>query len=247
MRILTTLTILALLTISQAYAQNIKPSPYIEAGIPAVTREWSGADYAQTFRVLSAGSVTLPRFSDRNGAMLLGRITSTDNFSFYQNRSLPIQSRLQDYLTLHKSVNSLAKLYFANPVSDMTSSSLEISSLLAFLLRTSAVGLNLVDEFIPTIPKDNKYANRMNGLKTLKSGLTTVFAGAEVSLTEKNGFSSKDRSHLLEAMAATLPTLKRAFAPDYRLELQQKLRTDREKFINPNDALLIDAMVRELD
>lgn len=119
--------------------------------------------------------------------------------------------------------------------------------MLAFLLRTSAVGLDLTDEFLPTIPKDDKYATRMDGLKTVKSGLTTVFVGAEVSLTESNGFSSKDRSLLLEAMAATLPTLKRAFAPDYRVELQQKLRTDRAKFTDSNDVLRLDAMVRELD
>ena len=143
MRIFTILTVLALLTIPLAYAQDARPSPYVAAGIPAVTREWTGADYAQTFRVLSAGSVTLPRFSDRHGAILLGRITSTDNFSFHRYRSLPIQSRLQDYLALQQSVNSLGKLYFVKSVSDTASSRPELASLLAFLVRTSAVGLDL--------------------------------------------------------------------------------------------------------
>lgn len=247
MRLPTILTVLALLATPLAYAQDARSPPYVAAGIPGVTREWTGADYTQTFRVLSAGSVTLPRFSDRHGAILLGRITSTDNFSFHRNRSLPIQSRLQDYLALQQSVSSLAKLYFPKSASDTASSRPELASLLAFLLRTSAVGQDLSDEFLPTIPKDDKYTTRMDGLKTMKSGLTTVFVGAEVSLTESNGFSPKDRSLLLEAMAATLPTLKRAFAPDYRVELQQKLRTDRAKFTDSNDVLRIDAMVRELD
>ncbi len=246
MRTPSILTVLALLTTPLACAQDATLSPYTAAGIPAVTREWTGADYTQAFRVLSAGSVTLPRFSDRHGTVLLDRITSTDNFSFHRNRSLPIQSRLHDHVALLQSVNSLLKLYSVKSVTDTASSKPELASLLAFLLRVSAVGLDLTDEFLPTIPRDDKYATRIDGLKTMKSGLTTMFVGAEVSLTERNGFSPKDRSLLLEAMAATLPTVKRAFASDYKVELQQKLKTDRAKFTGSNDVLRIDAMIREL-
>ena len=239
--------VLALFAAASASAQVAKPASYLDAGIPAVTREWRGADYARTVQILSAGSIPLPLFSDPQGAALLHRLTATENFSFYRNRSLPIQVRLEDYFAFHQNVNSLVKLYYANLVRGAYSSTAEIASLLAYLLRISAIGLDLTDEFLPTIPNDDRYAARMEGLRTMKSGLTTMFVGAEVTLTENNGFSPHDRSTLLEAMAATLPTIKKVFTSDYRVELRRKLEADRSKFSGAEDVRRIDTMVRELN
>ncbi|MCL2012065.1 MAG: hypothetical protein FWG75_04675 [Cystobacterineae bacterium] len=245
------LTFFAFITLPLAYAQNPKPSPYVEAGIPAPSRQWTGADFAQTFQILSSGSIALPRYSDRHGATLLRRMTAIENFSFYKSQSLPIQLRMQDYSVLMQSVSSLMKLYVAHSLKETASANPEMVSLMAFTLRACVVGLELTDEFLPTIPKDDKYATRMEGLKKMNSGITIVFVSAEASLSETNSFSSKDRALILETMAATLPTLKRAFAPDYKLELQQKLRKHRAEWVTAmsrkKELLHIDAMLHELE
>ncbi len=238
---------LAVLFASCAMAQDAPPSPYVAAGVPAPSREWSGADYARTLQVLSAGSVPLPRFADPHGAALLRRIAALDNFAFHRNKSLPLNARLTDFLTLYRSVNDINKLYLAKTVNDAATDRPELSSLLAFLLRSTAVGLDLVEELLPTLPKDETYGERMKGLQQVRSGLTTMFVGAEMSLGEGDFFSSRDRSAILEAMAATIPSAKRFMAPDVRRELQRKLKADRARFNNANDVRHLDTLDRELN
>jgi hypothetical protein len=240
------LAVAILFVMQSTLAQDVTASPFTKAGIPSVTRNWTGTDYKQTVSVLSLGTVPLPVFSDTQGAALLRRITATENFSFYRNRTLPLQTRITDYFSLQDGVASLAKLYFARPTNSTNSSTAEIASLLSYLLRSSNLGLELVEEFLPAVSKDDKYAGRMEGLKKMKSGLTSVFVGAEQTLTEQNGFSSSDRSRILEAMAETLPTMKKAFTQDYKVELRQKLQADRAKFSDKADVLRIDSMLNEL-
>ena len=220
-------------------------SLYLEAGIPAPSREWTGGDYERTLQVLSVGKVALPRFSDRHGEAILTRLTSTENFSFHRNRTLPLQARLEDFSKLYQNASSLGKLYFAAATKDARLGK-EVAHLVAFLLHTSEVGVELLDEFLPTIPRDDKYAVRMDGLKRYQSGLTIIFVGAEITLAERNNFSADDRSVVLEAMAQTLPRIKIAFLPDYRVELARKLEADKARFTRLEDIRLIDMMVREL-
>ena len=216
----------------------------LEAGIPAVDREWLGVDYVRTAQILSSGKVALPRFSDKDESALLYHLISTNNFRFAQNRSLPLESRMEDLLNLQGAVNTVLKLYMSEmnqgkPVSK------EAAHILGFLLRTCEVVLGLVEEFLPKIPKDEKYGVRMDGLKKMKSGLTTVFAGAELTLSETNIYSADDRSVVLGAMADTLPRIKDQFSDSYRIELRGKLKKHRTMF-RAGDRKKIEGMVVEL-
>jgi len=230
-----------------AHAQEEKTNSFLEAGIPAASREWLGSDYALTFQILSSGKVALPRFSEKDGAALLRRITSTENFSLQKNQTIPLQVRLGDYTNLLQGAGSLFKLYYSTSIEKKQNLNTELSNLLAFMLHVSAQGIDLVEEFIPNIPKDDSYAARMEGVRKMYSGLTTVFVGAEVMLTEKNGLSSSDRSAVLDAMAITLPRNKKAFPQDYRIELRKKLEADRKYFSSPEDIQKIDTMLLELN
>jgi hypothetical protein len=219
-------------------------NPLLEAGIPAPSRSWSGPDYARTNEVLAGGKVALPRYSDPAGAAVLRRLTSTDNFSLHYDKTIALPTRMEDFLELQKGASSLLKLYLDALVKGGDYKT-EIAHLSAFVLHSSALGVDLVDEMLPTIPRDDKYETRMAGLKQMNSGLTTVFVGAEQMLTPRNGFSPEDLSVLLEAMTRTLPRLKKAFPPDYRIELRKKLEADKVRF-KGEDARRIDEMIREL-
>ncbi len=220
-------------------------NPFLEAGIPAASREWAGPDYVRTAEVLGAGKVALPRHSDPEGAALLQRLTSTDNFSLHRNKSIALPVRMEDFLQVQQGANSLLKLYLSATVQG-TDYKPEMARLAAFVLHSSALGVDLVEEMLPTLPRDDKYETRMAGLKQMNSGLTTIFVGAEQMLTPRNGFSAEDLSVLLEAMARTLPRLKHAFPPEYRIELRKKLEADRVRFKADEDIRRIDAMIREL-
>jgi hypothetical protein len=227
-------------------AQNAASNPYLEAGIPASDREWHGADYVRTSEILSAGKAALPRLSDPLGAALLNRLTSTENFSLNRNRALPIEARLGDYLAIQQASSEILNLYLATMLRGEAKVTAEMTQIVAFSLQVSALGIDLLDEFVPKIPKDESYATRMEGLKQMYSGISTQFQGAEVMLGETDVYSQPERSLLLDAMAGALPVLKKAFSQDFRVELRKKLEDDRKLFQSSQDLERLQLMLREL-
>lgn len=220
---------------------------YVEAGIPDASRAWTGGDYERAVQILSEGKIGLPRLTDPQGAALLRRITSTENFAFHHNRDLPVQSRMEDYLKMCHWIAALLKLYGAEPAIAGVGPHQELAALMAFMLHGAALGVDLIDEFLPTVPKDDQYEIRMGGLKQMNSGLTGVFVAAEQTLGDRQTLSADDDlSVLLEAMESTLPRIKKVFPEEVRVELRKKLEADKARFSAPKDLQRLDAMIREL-
>jgi hypothetical protein len=220
-------------------------NPFLRAGIPAADREWRGSDYAAAAKAFGEAKTPLPRLSEREGRRLLERLLSVENFAFSHNKSLPFAPRMEDYLQLQEGANNILKLY-VNQAAKGEVLHKELIRMVAFGLRVAALGVEMTDEFLPTIPKDNKYEIRMDGFRKMRSGMTTMFVGAETSLSEGKIYSQDDLSIMLEAMASTLPTLKSAFTADYRVELSQKLEAHKRDFKQKEDLKRIEQMLTEL-
>jgi hypothetical protein len=238
---------LALGAPAEARAQS-KPQSnrYLEAGIPAVSRAWSGTDYERAVEILSSGKIGLPRFADPQGAALLRRMTSTENFTLQRDKKLPMQTRMEDYLKMYQGSASLLRLYYSEPAIAGVGAHQELAAFLAFLLQGAALGAELTDEFMPAMPKDDQYETRMAGLKQMHTGMTQIFVGAEQALGDRKAFSADDRSVILRAMESTLPRLKTAFPEDVRIELRKKLEEDKTRFTGQEDLQRLSAMIREL-
>jgi hypothetical protein len=237
------LGIVLLFATQLAVAAVAETNPFLEAGIPAATRPWAGPDYERTVEILTAGKVPLPKFSDPEGAALLRRMTSLDNLSLERDQNLPLSARMPDFLQLEQAVGKLLILYGDAKEGDYRS---EMAHITAFVLHSSAQGVDLVEEFMPTLVKDETYAARMAGLKQMNEGMTTIVVSAEQLLAEENGFSEEDLSLLLDAMASSLSRLKKGFPPDVRIELRKKLEADKVRFKKDEDAKRIDRMIGEL-
>jgi hypothetical protein len=218
---------------------------FVEAGVPATDREWTGTDYKLALATLATTKLSLPHFREKDGRAVLERMTAQENFSFHRNKTLPIEARMLDHVNLVQAMSAISKLYYeaANKGQDVHK---EIAAVLAFTLQAAVPGMELVDEFLPTVPRDEKYAVRLDGLKKVKSGLTGMFVGAEASLGETKFYSAQDLSLLLETMAATLPRLKTALSAEYRNELRQKLKAHKLRFEAKGDLQRIDEMLKEL-
>ena len=214
--------------------------------IPATDRVWHGSDYASVYKELASRPDSLPESTDGRGAALLQRITALENLEQYRDKRIPIEGRFGGYVELQKETASITLLYYAASLKKTQDLKAELASLFAFSLHVSAVGVELVDEVIPTFKKDDKYETRLAGVQKMYSGLTTQFVGSEALLTESNGFSMSERSVVLEAMAKTLPTVKNAFSPAYRVELRDRLKSDRSFFSSADDLQRIDMMISEL-
>lgn len=217
----------------------------VEAGVPALGREWSGMDYKQAADVLLSGRVPLPTLADAEGRIFLKRLTSPENFSFTRNKTLPISARLQDFTELMGAPNAILKKYLAAAYKGANLHA-EVALQLAFMLHVAEEGILLADEFLPTIPKDERYEIRLDGLKKMYSGMTTVFVGAEASLGESNFYSHEDLSVLLQAMAEVLPVVQRAFPPDYKIELRKKLEARLSAFPAEQDTANLKKMIVEI-
>jgi hypothetical protein len=230
-----------LLAVPLAAATN----PSLAAGLPATTRPWSGPDYERAAEILGAGKVPLPRLADPRGAALVKRITSLDSLAPQRDKTLPASSRLQEFFQVQGGAAKLMNLY-VGAQTEKGGYQPELARLAAFVLFSSAQGEEIIEEMVPTLPRDDKYATRMAGVKKANEGLTQVFLGAEQMLSEKNGFSAAETSILLEAMARTLPRLKKGFPSEVRIEMRKKLAADKARFKTAADSRRLDGMLAEL-
>lgn len=232
------------LFIAQLSLSAPQSDPFLAAGFPASDREWTGSDYGAVVQAIQTGRAPLPRLSDENARRYLERLTATKNLSLHRNKNVPLNQRMGDFLQIMDKVGTVLKTYLvqANAGQDLHA---EMSRIMAFQLYVAALGVDLMNEFLPTVPKDDKYEVRMRGVKQMYSGLTSVFAGATTSLTETSFYSTNDISGLLRAMQDSLPTLMQAFSPDYMLELQRKL-TEQKSHFTGQDLKYIDKMLKEL-
>ena len=202
---------------------------FVEAGAPAPDREWYGSEYQKMAELLASGKIGFPALGSDDGRRMFERMVSVENFSFARNRTLPVGQRLSDSMQLQEEANSIMKLY-ANKANDGALLHEEVVRLFSFTLRVTEVMLDLVDEFIPTIPHDDKYAVRLDGLKKLKMSVELLFSGAEVSLGERSFYREKDLGVMLTAMCETLPRLKAVFSDNFRVEISSRIRARLPQF-----------------
>jgi len=223
-----------LLLLAVPLAARAQSNRFLEAGIPTADREWLGSDYERTVQIFSAGKVALPRFSDPQGTALLRRMTSTENFSFHRNKSLPLRQRMDDFLKMSREVPALLELYLSEPRIGGGPHQ-EVAALLAFVLQMSALSVELSDEWLPADSKTNPDM-RMAGL----------FLSTEQMLTEQQDLFGDDLSVILKAMESTLPRIKKKLSQDSRVELRKKLEADKARFSKPEDVERLNSMIREL-
>lgn len=230
------------LTAAAVQAQDL--TPYLQAGLPATSRDWTGADVRDAARVLASGKVRLPMYADPAGAQVLARLVSRRQLDMYRNPSIPVGSRFQDFMLLMEGTQSILMLYVPRTGTEQTHS--ELASLMVGMLHHAVVGRELADEILASVPRDDHYPTRLAGLERLKRGLTQIFAGMMQSVGERNFYSDADVSLMLQGMADTLPGLKGSFTPDYLLELRSKLQGLRASLPSTTDRDNIDRMLAEL-
>jgi len=217
---------------------------FTKAGAPSPTREWYGADYIAIAELVAAKKIPLPRFTDPDGSEFLNRLCDIQNFSLCKNLTLPLNQRLESYLQLQDGTNRLLKIYWAEQSKGIDYRR-ELSAICSFTLHTAALGVDMTEEFLPTVPKDDKYEIRMEGLRGMKNGLALTFVGIEAALSE--GIFDPEGILLVEkAMAETLPRLKTYFSPDFSAELTIKLKKRLEASKDSSEIKYLNQMLKEL-
>lgn len=242
MRILPILSLILLLISVLPARSDI----YLSAGCASTDREWRAADYATLAKLIDSKTVELPVLKHPEGAKVLRRICSQDNLAFGQNLTLPFAARIEDFMGIQQSLGSITKRFVAD-VSSGADYSEEISLLMCQNLRVAAQGIDLMNEFIPTLKRDETYETRMQGVSKMKSGLATVFSGAYTSVADDTIYSDADRSAMLAVVAEVVPKFATAMSLDTKTEMTLKFTKLRERFASPKDRASIASITKTLE
>lgn len=220
-------------------------NPYLEQGIASTDREWRGNDYRKLVQAIRNKKVPLPHLEDAEGARVLKQVCSVENLSFYRNKRLPIETRITDFMLLMSSVTQLSTFYYPEIVPGDAIYE-EMAMLISSLLHVSAAGIELMAEYVPTLPQDDKYETRMEGLSQFKRGCVTTYSGAVTSLLEDSIHSDEGRSQILAALAATTPVFKTIFSEDTQTEMWQRLTAATGRLTEEADRKNLDLLLMHL-
>ena len=231
------LALLCSVTVSPAVT-DAKPTEFPD---PALA--WTGVETTQAAKLLSSGKAQLPLMSDQNGKKVLERIVSRENLLVYADPQFSLPSRLGDYIQMVQSTNVILKLYLeANPLHPGKTHQ-EIAALEIYIIYVAATGMTLVQEFLPTIQKDEKYETRMQGLQKMYGGMFTTFSGLLMSTSEPRNFTGQEISAMLVALDETLPILKPAFSAESLGQLKIDLGKKLKSFTKTKDIDLVKHMI----
>jgi hypothetical protein len=176
----------------------------------------------------------LPRFGSTRSGPMFDRIVARDNLEFFRSRSVPLASRLPDSLNYLQSLNTILKEYTSARVANNVAG-IDLIELLGAQLSVAEVELELVDEFVPTLSKDDpKYPVRMAGLDKMRQGLAEMLSGTITTLTEAQAYDVGSRTKLATYCRETFPNIAPKLTASSRQELLRRL-----------DELVDDSSVRD--
>jgi len=193
----------------------------------------------------------LPRHASSNSGKLFARLIADDNLDFCRNPTLPLSTRLAAGVEYMGAFNSITKLYFAAFLEKKVDGA-DVLELSAATFRVVTVLGALVDEFLPTIPKDDpSYATRMAGLQKMKQGYAISCNGALITLTERGAYRTTDRIRFAESICNSFPAIVSRLLPGSRAEIVLKLdemnADPRLKELQPSLGKLRDAVKKAVD
>lgn len=209
--------------------ESLTSAEYIRLGMPAHDRDWAGNDMMEVQKILTAlaeqGFRKLPRYQSERSGDVFARITSAQNLEILQNRTLPLDARFPNALNHFQANAQLMKLYLTGFLRQEVRDS-ELIELIGSQLRLTVVVLDLTDEFLPRIDRNDQA--RMRGLEQMKRGMANVVAGSLTTLTETELYRESERARLVGYMQDAFPQIVPRLQPASRDETLVRLRKMQE-------------------
>lgn len=202
---------------------------YIQLGVPAHDRIWSGNDMVQAAKTLvkiaQKGAGHLPRYQSEKSGEMFERLTADDNLDMSRNPSTPMDLRFPDTLNYMQSINQIFKLYLAAFNQHKVGDS-ELVELTGAILRVSVVMIKVINEFVPTLDSnDPTYPVRMDALKRIKNSMALVVTGNLQILSESHTYRPSELKRLLGYMQNTYPDILPMLPKDSRSKVLVRLRS----------------------
>ncbi len=194
-------------------------SDYVKAGCPPPDRAWSDADYVKFGELLKTGKIELPMLNDESKPIFLA-LVNREGLARYLNKDVPLRDRLNECLKGYMALLPVLKQY-GERYDAKADCSREAAGVIALVIYSTTSLVNLMEELLPTIPKDDNYEARMAGIQQMKGGIRTILLSAADSLAST--FAEEDVLTILEAMNENLPAQGEFVGPAFVQELRAKV------------------------
>lgn len=219
---------------------------YLDAGIPASDRIWSGQDYLEAATKFSNKNIDLPTKNDIISDELFNRIISKSNLESYSNKKTSIGFRFKSYYDMFNGLNTINKLYI-DKYKNGEKLSREIAEISSFILDATLLSIDLSEEYINSINDEQKKVKMIAGQEKMSNAYVTIFLSSFMMIGEKDKFNLFERYLICSAMERSLPKLKLKFNEGFKTELKIKLKSRLND--NENDQIndKLKSMVNQLD
>ena len=199
---------------------------YIEAGVPAHDRAWSGAAMERAVSALATLAETdqtqLPRFESPRSGALFDRFISQENFEIYRNRDLSMETRFPDHLVYLRAFTKIHALYLS-AFEHHAVGGIEMIEFNGAQLRTAVTTFELMRELLLSVDKENPQVAA--GVAKMRRGMATVVSGSLQSLTESHTYRASELKRLVGYLQDSLPTIMPDLPPGSRAEMVVRLRS----------------------
>lgn len=223
-------TLLAGLALQPAYGQDRGASPY-----PPADRPWNSADYRALMDMVRSGQAPLPTLADPSGKAVFERMVNVENTALWMARKQELSAgvRMQEMAATLESVNALLMAYLSEAQKGKPYDR-EMAKLMIYVFTLTGMSIGVADEFMATMPKDDRYETRMAGLRQMQQGSRTVLAGMVQSIAETRFYSKASTLELVGSVVTHLPSFQRILTDQdrqdhlRRIGQQLGMTTDRE-------------------
>lgn len=188
-----------------ARAQSI-PLPGMT--MPPADRAWKVEDFSSAATAIRMRQNFLPRASEADFGPRFAKLTAAATLQEMHAASDPIELRMNNGFAVMQAIRTAFATYAEAGPAYLP----ETVRLLAMLLDTSAFVMPLAGEFLAAVPRDDKYAARVNGMEQVRRGVGNMALGAAITIGEQQ--AAEHQVLLAQALARTLPVLKKTMAPD---------------------------------
>jgi hypothetical protein len=217
--------VVAMMALVSAPSLAASVSDYVKAGAPSPDRVWTGTDYQKFAALLKSGKIELPMLSDESKPIFLA-LVNREGLSFYSNKDVAIGVRMQGFMAVYASLPPVISQYLERYGSHKADCSKELDRLMAFTLYACTSETKLMQEFLPTIPKDEKYDTQMEGMK---AGLRGMWVAGAECMADRKTLADDEVLVIAEAMIENFPAQREFIGPTTVLELHTKIAALLEK------------------
>lgn len=191
--------------------ESLTTDAYVQLGLPAPSKEWSGNDLAKAAQVLTdlaqKGYRQLPRFESERSGEVFSRLISPQNLARYTSSSEPLATRLGQLVTAGHSLGRMFQTYLmAFNRKDVRDT--DMVELVGVQLRCTVIMIKLASEFESSIKSDDPQRQlRLRNLETMKQGLSEIVSGCVMTLQGGRAFRQGELIKFVGFMKETFPVI----------------------------------------